>query len=165
MKHLTIRHATPHDLQAVTDMEALCFPPAEAATLDTMKGRLEVYPQHFWLLYDGERLIGYANGFVSNREVITDEMFAAPTLHNPHGDWQMIFGLGTHPDLRRRGYASYLMGEIAKEAKAQGRRGLVLTCKQEKRHFYESLGFVCVGVSASVHGGALWYDMRKSFEE
>jgi hypothetical protein len=37
--------------------------------------------------------------------------------------------------------------------------GIILTCKQEKIGFYESMGFVLRGVSDSSHGGAQWYDM------
>lgn len=46
---------------------------------------------------------------------------------------------------------------------AQGRRGLVLTCKDRLVHYYAKFGFVSEGVSASTHGGVVWYQMRLTF--
>ena len=36
---------------------------------------------------------------------------------------------------------------------------VILTCKQEKIPYYQKFGFQNRGVSASEHGGAVWYDM------
>ena len=41
----------------------------------------------------------------------------------------MIFGVNTLPDYRRRGYAARLIEALIADAKEQGRRGVVLTCK------------------------------------
>ena len=39
---MIIRNASMQDLDILTHVEAVCFPEAEAATKETMKGRLEV---------------------------------------------------------------------------------------------------------------------------
>ena len=39
----------------------------------------------------------------------------------------------------------------------------LITCKDRLVHYYEKFGFVNEGKSASVHGGAVWYDMRLTF--
>ena len=49
------------------------------------------------------------------------------------------------------------------DARAQGRKGLVLTCKDLLVHYYAKLGFVSEGLSRSDHGGAVWYQMRLTF--
>ena len=49
------------------------------------------------------------------------------------------------------------------EAKAQGRKGLVLTCKDKLVHYYAKFGFVSEGVSGSTHGNVVWYQMRLRF--
>ena len=51
----------------------------------------------------------------------------------------------------------------AASLKTQGRKGCILTCKDRLVHYYASLGYASEGVSASVHGGAVWYDMRLTF--
>ena len=49
------------------------------------------------------------------------------------------------------------------DAKAQGRKGLVLTCKDHLVHYYAKFGFVNEGVSGSEHGGVVWNQMRLEF--
>lgn len=71
----------------------------------------------------------------------------------------MIFGLNTLPEYRKKGYASKLIQTIIEQAKAQGRKGVILTCLKEKIAFYEHLGFENQGVSSSVHGDVCWYQM------
>lgn len=49
------------------------------------------------------------------------------------------------------------------DAKEQGRKGLVLTCKDKMVHFYAKFGFVDEGISNSEHGGMVWHEMRLVF--
>ena len=42
---------------------------------------------------------------------------------------------------------------------------MVLTCKEGLIPFYQSFGFENRGLSASVHGGAVWYDMVLAFSQ
>ena len=55
------------------------------------------------------------------------------------------------------------MKQAIADAKAQGRKGLVLTCKDKLVHYYAKFGFVSEGVSESTHGGVVWYQMRLTF--
>lgn len=80
-----------------------------------------------------------------------------------NGQWQMIFGVDTIPEYRRQGCAEKIINKVIFDAKEQGRKGLVLTCKDKLIHFYAKFGFKNEGVSKSTHGGAVWYDMRLSF--
>ena len=80
-----------------------------------------------------------------------------------HGAWQMIFGVNTLPEYRKQGLAGQLLRRAIADAKAQGRRGLVLTCKDRLVHYYAGFGFVSEGVSGSTHGGVVWYQMRLTF--
>lgn len=158
-----IRTATMEDLDAVTAVEAACFPVAEAATRDEFAARLAVYPNHFWLLEEDGRLVSFINGLVSDEPTIRDEMFADAAFHNEQGAWQMVFGVNTLPEYRRRGLAGKVMQRVIADARAQGRKGCVLTCKDRLVHYYETFGYRSEGVSASTHGGAVWYDMRLTF--
>ena len=69
------------------------------------------------------------------------------------------------PEFRRRGYAERLLRHVVEEARAQGRRGLVLTCKDHLVHYYAKFGFVDEGLSDSTHGGVAWHEMRLTFDE
>lgn len=158
---MLIRTATIEDLDAITAVEAECFPPEEAAAREELETRLKKYAGHFWLLLEGEKLIAFVDGMVTSREDLTDEMYADAGMHEENGSWQMIFGVNTLPAYRRRGYAGLLLQRAISDAKSQGRKGLVLTCKEGLLHYYSQFGFVNEGVTEkSVHGGAVWYQMR-----
>ena len=160
---MLIRTATMKDLEAVAAVEAECFPPAEAATKEAFAKRLEYYGNHFWLMYDGDKLISFVDGFVTDEADLTDEMYEKAELHKEHGAWQMIFGVNTIPSCRKRGCAGELIKRAIADAKAQGRKGLVLTCKDRLISYYAKFGFVNEGVSESVHGNAVWNQMRLTF--
>ena len=161
---MEIRTAVMADLAAVTAVEAACFPAAEAATERDFAQRLAVYPNHFWLLEeDGGTLVSFINGMVTDEPTLRDEMYENAALHREDGAWQMIFGVNTLPDYRRKGCAARVMERVISDARAQGRKGCVLTCKDKLIHYYEAFGFRSEGVSASTHGGAVWFDMRLTF--
>ena len=160
---MIIRTATMDDLAAVTQIEAICFPPAEAAPESSFRARLTHYPEHFWLLFDGDEMVGFVNGMVTNDPDLKDEMYENASLHCPDGAWQMIFGVNTIPSYRRQGCAAQLLNRAIEDAKKQGRKGLVLTCKDRLVHYYAKFGFVSEGLSDSSHGGAVWYQMRLTF--
>lgn len=162
--NIIIRHATLADLAAITAIEAACFPAAEAATADRFADRLTHYADHFWLLLLDGHIVSFVNGMTTNTPDLSDDMYADATLHDPHGSWQMIFGVNTLPEFRRRGYAATLLRQAIADSKNSNRSGLVLTCKDSLVHYYAALGFTDEGISAnSTHGGVVWHQMRLKF--
>ena len=160
---MKIRTAAIQDLDAVTALEAVCFPPAEAASKESFRTRLEAFGDHFWLLFDGDVLVSMVNGMVTNLPDLADAMYHDAGMHDPKGAWQMIFGVDTHPDYQRKGYAGQVLNRAIADAKEQGRAGLVLTCKDALVHYYAKFGFEDEGVSESTHGGVVWHQMRLTF--
>lgn len=134
---MNIRNATIEDLQAIAEVESRCFPKAEAASENNFRKRLSVYPNHFWLLEDNNKLVGFVNGMVTDEPILCDEMFEDSSLHNENGQWQMIFGVNTIPEYRRQGCAEKILNKVISDAKNQGRKGLVLTCKDKLFHLYK----------------------------
>ena len=161
---MEIRYATIKDLDAVSAVEAECFPAAEAAARESFEERIKYYGNHFWLIFDKDKLIAFVDGFVTDEPDLTDEMYEKAYMHNENGAWQMIFGVNTLPEYRRHGYAERLIRQAIDEAKEQGRKGLVLTCKEKLIHYYGKLGFIDEGVSdKSTHGNVVWHQMRLTF--
>ena len=156
---MDIRYGTIKDLAALAAVEERCFPPAEAASAEDLEGRLKRYPNHFWLLFDGDTLVSFVDGMVTDEKVLTDEMFEKAEIHDENGDWQMIFGVNTLPEYRRRGCAGKLLHRVIADAEHQGRKGVILTCKEELLSYYAKFGFRSEGISGSYHGGAVWYQM------
>ena len=90
-------------------------------------------------------------------------MYEKASMHNEQGAWQMLFGVNTLPDYRKKGYAETLIKAFIQQAQDEGRKGVVLTCKDKLIHYYAKFGFVNEGISASVHGNVTWYQMRITF--
>ncbi|MDJ1496190.1 GNAT family N-acetyltransferase [Cytophagaceae bacterium DM2B3-1] len=160
---MNFRNASIDDLESIYQIESICFPPNEAASLDSFSKRLQVFPQHFWLLEDNEQLIGYINGMVTNNQTIVDEMFAQAELHNDNGACQSVFGIAVLPEYRNNGYGGKLINFLIEKAKEQNRAGITLTCKEYLISYYEKFGFADLGISQSVHGGEVWHDMILKF--
>lgn len=160
---MEIRTATIADLAQIAAVEAECFPAAEAATKEEFEERIKYYGNHFWLMFEGEKLIAFVDGFVTDKPDLTDEMYERAEMHDENGAWQMIFGVNTIPAYRKHGYAGQLLQCAIEDARKQGRKGLVLTCKEKLIAYYAKFGFVNEGISESVHGNVIWYQMRYKF--
>ncbi|WP_231129467.1 GNAT family N-acetyltransferase [Bifidobacterium choloepi] len=163
------------DLDALATMEAACFPPAEAADIETLASRIEQYPEHFWLLINTDAgkhdpsfpahveegsLISFVNGLTTDEADLLDTMYDDASLHDEDGDWQMILGLDTAPIYQHHGCAGYLLRRVILDSALSGRRGIVLACKERLVDFYASFGFVDENLSSSTHGNAAWHQMR-----
>ena len=79
---MKIRTAGINDLKAIAAAEAECFPTPEAATEQDFRNRLEYYANHFLLMYDGEKLAAFIDGFVTDEPDLTDDMYAKADMHN-----------------------------------------------------------------------------------
>ena len=155
--------ATWSDLDEITTLESLCFPKEEAASRDSFSWRLKTYPTHFFVLRIKGRIISFINGPVTKEPDLMDEMYDSPVFHDEKGEWQMIFGVVTHPDFQKKGYASRLLECFIDTARKQRKKGVVLTCKEAKIPFYHKFGFEDEGLSVSTHGGVPWHQMRLTF--
>lgn len=161
--NIIIRNVQPEDLDAVTAIEAECFPPAEAAERESISERINAFPESFLVAeYDG-RMVGFINGCVTNDLVISDDMFHSTAHHVPSGKTQTVFGLDVIPEYQRRGIAGQLMRRFIQTAREAGRQRVVLTCKENLVHYYEGFGFINDGLSESTHGGAQWFNMTCPF--
>ena len=156
---LVIRKVRPEDLDRVTEVENLCFPEAEAATRESFAYRIGAFPDSFNVGEVDGVIVALVNGCCTNKPFICDELYEPDGGHDPNGENQTIFGLATHPDFQRQGIAEQMMNHIIGVARAAGRKKMVLTCKDKLIHYYEKFGYENKGVSDSVHGGVVWYDM------
>lgn len=156
---LTVRPASMADLDRCAEIERACFPREQAASRESIRDRLAAYPDHILLGELGGTMVGYAMGPVIAEPVIADEMFSDAGCHSGKNPYQSVFSLAVHPEHQRKGYGRVLLNALIALARREGRRAVTLTCRAEKLGYYAGFGFQNRGVSASVHGGVVWYDM------
>lgn len=101
---------------------------------------------------------------VTDENTIRDEMFENAELHDEKGRWQAIFGVNTIPQYRRKVLAALLMRQVISDSKKQGRKGCILTRKENLIHYYAQFSYINEGLSNSSHGGVVWYNMRLTFQ-
>jgi len=159
MTKVRIRGVHLRDLDRVAEIEAICFPAAEAAAYSSFKERIRAFPESFLVAEADGLLIGFINGCVTNSDFIYDELFTSTKHHTPDGKNLTVFGLDVIPEYQRQGIAAQLMNHFIQLAKNTRRKTVILTCKDRLVHYYESFGYVNKGLSKSTHGGAEWFDM------
>ena len=68
MQEFTVRAFRQDDLDSITEIEAVCFPAAEAASRDSFKERIAAFPESFLVAEVGGRLVGYINGCATDSD-------------------------------------------------------------------------------------------------
>lgn len=160
---LVIRNAKIEEGPILAEIERICFPPAEAASKEAVLERIRLFPENFFVAEADGKVIGFINGGNLDKPELPDEFYHDLSMHRPEGAYQTVFGLNVLSEYRRRGIGEQLVRRYVQAARERGRKGVILTCKKEKIHFYEKCGFENHGVADSCHGGAVWYAMQQFF--
>lgn len=160
---IKIRQAAAEEAVWLAQIEAECFPAAEAATLEEIEARMALFPENFLVAEADDTVVGFINGGTTDQPYLPDALYHDASLHRPDGAWQTVFGLNVLPQYRCCGIAAQLVEAFAELARVRGKAGVILTCKEEKISYYEHRGFVKYGRADSCHGGAVWHDMRMVF--
>jgi predicted N-acetyltransferase YhbS len=160
MNEIIIRHVLPNDLEECFIVETAGFPPEEAATRETIKLRIDMFPEGFLVAEMNGRVVGILNSGATNKDDISDEELKQLVGHDPAGKNMVVFALAVLPEFQKQGIARELMTRFVDEARQEGKENVMLLCKQHLIAYYESMGFTHTGLSRSTHGGAEWHKMR-----
>jgi len=156
--NISIRNACQADLPQLVALEERSYPASEAATPEAFAYRVAYMGDWFFAAEKDGQIVG----LMSNRRTALD--YIDDSLYEPTGDFTgdylAILSVVTDPEQRRQGIAGAMIRHTIAAAQAAGLTGLTLACKERLLPFYASFGFVSQGVSSSVHGGAIWYDMK-----
>ena len=156
----TIRPVREEDLKKVAEVEAVCFPAAEAAGYEDFIERYQTCQNSFFVAETEEgEIAGFCNGCCADTDYLADALYHDASLHNPDGDYQMIFGLDVNPKFQKQGIGEALMRHMIKSAGERGKKAVVLTCKDHMIPFYKRIGYEYIELSDSTHGGAAWHKM------
>ena len=138
---LIIRSAVMADLDRCAAIESACFPPTQAASRQSIRRRIETYPNHILLGEVDGLVVGFAMGPVIAQPTIVDEMFADPGCHSADHPYQSVFSLAVHPDWQRRGVGRALARFALERMTAETKDVEVLFGNEPARNLYRSLGF------------------------
>ena len=162
MSEIVIRNVQPKDLDECYVVETYGFSPEEAASKETIKLRIDTFPQGFFVAEADGRVIGMVNGASTNKDDISDEELKQLIGHEINGRNMVIFALAVLPEFQKQGIAKRLVQRFIEEAGWNKKEKIFLMCKQHLIAYYEELGFIHAGLSRSTHGGAEWHEMSYS---
>lgn len=156
-----IRNVTLEDLERLIEIENLSFTKEEAATKVAFINQIRMIPDSFFVAVDNGEIVGFVNGPVMETDYITDDLFSETKENLKTGGVQSILGLAVHPMHRKKGIASELLIYLETEAKKRERKAVTLTCLEKLIPYYKKHGYENKGISQSVHGGEVWFNMTK----
>jgi ribosomal protein S18 acetylase RimI-like enzyme len=154
------RQVTPADLAGCVAIEQAVFLPSEAATREQIETRIAQFPEGFIVAETPSGVVGFINSGNTTKDDIADEALKSMVGHDPTGAYVVIFSVAVLPDWQGLGIARLLIQAIIADAQRRHKRAILLLCKSDLIEFYERLGFVNRGASASSHGGFHWYQMQ-----
>ncbi len=164
MEEPLLRPVREGDLEACAALEAACFDASEAASGERIARRIAAWPEGFLVLEHEGRIIGQLNAAACRDPDLARESLKDMVEHDPAGESLVIFSLAVHPDWRGRGCARLLLERFIDQAREQGRRRILLLCKEGLVPFYRRFGFRDRGPSASSHGGFSWREMELALD-
>jgi len=162
MNNLVIRNVQPNDLAECCAVETSGFSPEEAASRETIKLRMDMFSQGFFVAEFNGQVVGMLNSGCTNKDDISDEELKQLIGHDINGKNMVVFALAVLPEFQRRGIAKQLMLSFVEEARRNKKEKVLLMCKRNLIAYYQGLGFAHAGLSRSTHGGAEWHEMRLS---
>lgn len=165
MEKIIIRHVLPRDLDECYLVEVSGFPPEEAATRETIKLRIDTFPQGFLVAEMNGTIVGILNSAATDKDDLSDEELKQLIGHDPDGKNLVVFALVVLPEFQKQGIANQMMTRFVEEARARKKENVLLMCKQHLIAYYERMGFAHVGLSRSTHGGAEWHEMHLALEK
>ncbi len=156
---MIIRQVELKDVEYCAAIEEACFEPSEAASLEKIKVRAELFPHGFIVGELDGKIVGMINSGATAKSDITDEALKAMSSHDPEGRNLVIFSIAVAPDHQGKGHSRSLVEAFFERAKAQGRKQILLICKDHLVNYYEHFEFQYGGKSKSTHGGFEWHEM------
>ena len=69
-ENLQIRLADPKEADRLAEIEAICFPPAEAASHEDVVNRMGAFPENFVVAVKDDQIVGFINGGTTDKPVL-----------------------------------------------------------------------------------------------
>jgi len=153
------RNAQPSDAIRCFKIETAAYEGDEAATLEKIAKRIEVYPDGFLVLEAEGEIVGFMNCGCAHDVEMSDEEFKELVGHDPDAPNVVIMSVVVDPAQQGKGLSRALMVEFVGRMKQMGKSAIYLMCKEHHVPLYERFGYSYLHPSISDHGGMAWHEM------
>ncbi len=153
------RHARQSDALRCFEIETAAYEGDEAATLEKISKRIEVYPDGFLILEQHGKIVGFINCGCAYEVEMSDEEIKELVGHDPDAPNVVIMSVVVDPAHQGKGLSRAMMAEFAGRMKRIGKSTIHLMCKEHHVPLYERFGYNYIRASTSDHGGMTWHEM------
>ena len=159
LREVKLDGADINDLDEIAKLEITSFSAEKAASKTAFEYRLKNFSEWFITARHEGEIVGLINAAPTDRDYITDDVYLSGGYYNKDGKSLFVYGLEVHPDFRHKGIADKLINTLIKKAKEAGKTRIALTCSENLITFYQAHGLQYNGISRSVIGDEVSYDM------
>jgi len=156
---IKFRNAQHPDATRCFEIETAAYEGDEAATLEKISKRIEVYPDGFLILEVEGEIVGFINCGCAYDVEMSDEEFKELVGHDPNAPNVVIMSVVVEPAQQGKGLSRALMVEFVGCMKKMGKSTIYLMCKEHHVPLYERFGYSYLQPSTSDHGGMTWHEM------
>ncbi len=153
------RSAQPTNAFRCFEIETSAYEGDEAATLEKISKRIEVYPDGFLILEVEGEIAGFMNSGCAHDVEMSDEDFKELVGHDSNAPNVVILSVVVDPAQQGKGLSRALMVEFVERMKKMGKSAIYLMCKEHHVPLYERFGYSYLKPSTSDHGGMTWHEM------
>ncbi|MDX8353038.1 GNAT family N-acetyltransferase [Cognatiyoonia sp. IB215182] len=153
------RNARQSDALRCFEIETSAYEGDEAATLNKISKRIEVYPDGFLILEEQGKIVGFINCGCAYEVEMSDEEFKELVGHDPGAPNVVIMSVVVDPAAQGRGHSRALMDEFIGRMREMDKEMIYLMCREHHVWLYEKLGYEYLRPSNSDHGGTVWHEM------
>ncbi len=159
LTNFKIGTATQDDLSAMLNVEQSAFPEHRWASKETLKLRMELFPEGNLVAIANKEVVGFSNGFPIE-DLRTQEQLDPVDikLFMQGGNNWLIRNVAVMPKIQGIGIGEKLVLEQVKRAKNNNSQFIRLTATPNLDNFYSRLGFLKIREAEVFHGirQALW---------
>ncbi len=175
---LTVTNLTAELAPQCAALELAAFPsadPSELISLEDMLAYAEVFPEGFFVVLDGDRVVGQGAGIFLDFDFnhpqhsimgITGENQCRN--HDASGDWYYGTDIVVHPDYRRRGIGRLLYDLRKDLVRRHGKRGIIaggyLANFKDHKHEMSAQEYVDKVVAGQIYDRTLTFQLGNGFE-
>lgn len=156
---LEFRNARPEDAARCFEIETTAYEGDEAATLEKIAKRIELYSEGFLVLEVDGDVVGFINSGCAHEVEMSDDAFKELVGHDPEALNVVILSVVVDPAQQGKGLSKALMVEFVERMRQMGKATIHLMCKEHHVPLYEKFGYKYDRPSASDHGGMRWHEM------
>lgn len=178
MSELTVTNLTPELAPQCAALELAAFPnadPSELISEDDMLAYAEVFPDGFFVVLDGDEVVGQGAGIFLDFDFDNPQHTIAEITgenqcrnHDPDGDWYYGTDIVVHPDHRRRGIGRRLY-ELRKDlVRRHNKKGIIaggyLANFKDHKHEMSASDYVAKVVAGELYDRTLTFQLGNGFE-